>query len=247
MHVKNLPCGQASYNLKCQAYNCHLPTRVSWDSDMFKYSLFLPKIQFRSISTARGYYEILKVVPTASTEEIKASYYELSKKYHPDLNPGNTEAEKNFKDLSEAYETLSNPTKRKAYDSEFNLYQTFHRTVSDDPKDFVDPTKYPKWSKQNSRPNVDPRTFNHFNFQQWEREHYQNQLRWKRVGQYKSAYHTKKIYSWDVNKRYDFLSILWLIWFTTLFYYTSEVGENKKVMVRDSDDDDIILVYDVKK
>ncbi|RKZ21822.1 molecular chaperone DnaJ [bacterium] len=65
----------------------------------------------------KDYYEILGVSRDASPEEIKAAYRRLAKKYHPDLNPENRkEAEEKFKEISEAYEVLMDPEKRKLYD-----------------------------------------------------------------------------------------------------------------------------------
>ncbi len=66
---------------------------------------------------ARSYYDILGVKKTASQDEIKKSYRKLARKYHPDINPGNKEAEAKFKEISEAYAVLSDKTKRKEYDS----------------------------------------------------------------------------------------------------------------------------------
>src|SRR3954469_11514071 len=64
----------------------------------------------------RDYYEVLSVERTVTVEEIKKSYRKLAVKYHPDKNPGDKAAEEQFKELSEAYEALSDPQKRAAYD-----------------------------------------------------------------------------------------------------------------------------------
>lgn len=65
----------------------------------------------------KDYYKILGVSRDASPEEIKAAYRRLAKKYHPDLNPENKkEAEEKFKEISEAYEVLMDPEKRRMYD-----------------------------------------------------------------------------------------------------------------------------------
>lgn len=64
----------------------------------------------------RDYYEVLGVSKTADDAEIKKAYRVLAKKYHPDMNPGDAEAEKKFKEASEAYAILSDPEKRRQYD-----------------------------------------------------------------------------------------------------------------------------------
>ena len=64
----------------------------------------------------RDYYEVLGVAKSAGDAEIKKAYRVLAKKYHPDMNPGDKEAEKKFKEASEAYAILSDPDKRRQYD-----------------------------------------------------------------------------------------------------------------------------------
>jgi curved DNA-binding protein len=65
----------------------------------------------------KDYYKSLGVEKTASTDEIKKAYRKLARKYHPDVNPNNKEAEEKFKEISEANEVLSDPEKRKKYDT----------------------------------------------------------------------------------------------------------------------------------
>lgn len=64
----------------------------------------------------KDYYKVLGVNKSATQEEIKKAYRKLAVKYHPDKNLGNKEAEKQFKELAEAYEVLKDPEKRKKYD-----------------------------------------------------------------------------------------------------------------------------------
>src|SRR5437764_11368752 len=67
-------------------------------------------------TATKDYYGILGVKKSASTEEIRKAFRKLARKYHPDVNPGDKNAEERFKQISEANDVLSEPKKRKIYD-----------------------------------------------------------------------------------------------------------------------------------
>lgn len=68
------------------------------------------------MNAKRDYYEVLGVERTADENAIKKAYRKLAKKYHPDTNKGNPQAEEKFKEATEAYAVLSDSEKRKQYD-----------------------------------------------------------------------------------------------------------------------------------
>ncbi len=96
----------------------------------------------------KDYYKLLEVDKKASPEEIKKKFRQLAQKYHPDKNPGNKESESKFKDISEAYEVLSDAEKRKKYDMLGSSFNNFKQTGGR-PDDF----NWADWfsSNQNAR------------------------------------------------------------------------------------------------
>ena len=76
----------------------------------------------------KDYYEILGVLPNAEEKVIQQTFRKLARKYHPDVNPGNKEAEEKFKTINEAYQVLSNAEQRKKYDELRVQYQQWQKT-----------------------------------------------------------------------------------------------------------------------
>ncbi|MCL1790812.1 MAG: DnaJ domain-containing protein [Peptococcaceae bacterium] len=75
----------------------------------------------------KDYYKILGVSPEADDKTIKRAYRDLAKKYHPDQNPNDKSAEAKFKEVSEAYQAVSDPAKRRKYDSLRQDYESWQR------------------------------------------------------------------------------------------------------------------------
>jgi len=75
----------------------------------------------------KDYYKTLGVPKKASAKEIKAAYRKLARKYHPDVNPGDKQAEARFKEVNEAHEVLGDPEKRKRYDELGANWNAFNR------------------------------------------------------------------------------------------------------------------------
>jgi DnaJ-class molecular chaperone len=87
---------------------------------------------------ARDFYEVLGVQRNASDEEIKSAYRKLARQYHPDRNPGDKQAESHFKEVQEAYDVLSDKTKRPQYDrfGEAGLHSGFPGGAGGGPRNY---------------------------------------------------------------------------------------------------------------
>jgi molecular chaperone DnaJ len=110
----------------------------------------------------KDFYEILGIPKSASEEQIKKAYRKLARKWHPDINPGNTDAEQKFKDISMAYDVLGKPEKRKLYDEfgEEGLQSGF---------DSQKAREYKKWSGfQQDRTNWENRATDFGRYQSYE-------------------------------------------------------------------------------
>ena len=90
-------------------------------------------------TTARDYYEILGVPRNATEKEIRQAYRRLARKYHPDVNPGDKEAEQKFKEIQEAYEVLSDPEKRAKYDRYGHAWRQAEQGFAGPTPDFETP------------------------------------------------------------------------------------------------------------
>jgi len=92
----------------------------------------------------KDYYEILGVPPNADKKVIQQTFRQLARKYHPDLNPGNKEAEEKFKTINEANQVLSDVKQRKKYDELRAQYQQWQKTGGQQQQDF----DWQNWSAQ---------------------------------------------------------------------------------------------------
>lgn len=99
----------------------------------------------------KDYYEILGVPPNAEKKVIQQTFRQLARKHHPDVNPGNKEAEEKFKTINEAYQVLSDVKQRKKYDELRAQYQQWQKTDGQQQQDF-------DWQNWSSQPDQGART-----------------------------------------------------------------------------------------
>jgi curved DNA-binding protein len=95
----------------------------------------------------KDYYEILGVAPTAEKKVIQQTFRQLARKHHPDVNPGNKEAEEKFKTINEAYQVLSDVKQRKKYDELRAQYQQWQKTGGQKQQDF----DWQNWSAESGK------------------------------------------------------------------------------------------------
>lgn len=149
----------------------------------------------------KDYYQILEVNKSASPETISKVYKFLAKKYHPDANPDNSqEAEEKFKQISEAYEILSNEEKRKKYDEELedDINSSSTQTVS--LEDFIELRNYcqqlentlEQYTSENSSSSSNNDNINNYNVSSFNNNEAQKQAYEEAVNQ---AYHDAYINS----------------------------------------------------
>jgi curved DNA-binding protein len=95
----------------------------------------------------KDYYEILGVPPNAEKKVIQQTFRQLARKHHPDVNPGNKEAEEKFKTINEAYQVLSDVKQRKKYDELRAQYQQWQKTGGQKQQDF----DWQNWSAESGK------------------------------------------------------------------------------------------------
>lgn len=95
----------------------------------------------------KDYYKILGVPPNAEKKVIQKTFHQLARKHHPDVNPGNKEAEEKFKTINEAYQVLSDVKQRKKYDELRAQYQQWQKTGGQKQQDF----DWQNWSAESGK------------------------------------------------------------------------------------------------
>lgn len=153
----------------------------------------------REVSTSKSYYDTLEVSPKASAAQIKAAYYRLSKKYHPDVNTDNSARHK-FTMLSEAYEILGNKKNRALYDRGMlnpSNISVSHPSASDVDKEYEEFLKRRSGFRKKS--DIPTGRTEMYNFDEFYRQHYGESI--KQSQQDKQQYAK---YEEDLQRRSDY-------------------------------------------
>lgn len=105
----------------CTKFNSVLPRIASFEGGKFQHNVVANQgtrqFHVSASLSKKDFYDVLGVPRNANQKDIKKAYYQLAKKYHPDTNKGDPESAKKFQEVSEAYEILSDETKRQQYDN----------------------------------------------------------------------------------------------------------------------------------
>ncbi len=109
----------------------------------------------------RDYYQTLGVKKSASQDEIKKAYRKLARKYHPDVNPDDPNAEEKFKNINEAYQVLSDADKRQKYDQFGSQWKQYQQTGGR-PEDF----DWSQWATRGQPGGTQYRTVSQEDFEQ---------------------------------------------------------------------------------
>lgn len=142
----------------------------------------------RSAKLVVNHYQVLGLTPKATQSDIKASYYKLSKLYHPDVsqNDQNEEASNKFRQITAAYEILGNLKLRRMYDKGLLPREgiTFRNTTtSDDDDDFVKEPANSPYKRTRSQPSTGRTEI--YDFDEWSRLHYGNAINRRNVAREK--------------------------------------------------------------
>lgn len=134
----------------------------------------LTSAQYNRHRTPTHLYDVLGITPKATNKQIKSAYYKLTKIYHPDVNPGNSESAQKFLDITEAYEVLGNSFTRKKYDRGL-LHPTDSRNQGENYSPERNETTFtPKHYQKRGGP-VTGRT-KYYDFDEYYKKHYGEQV-----------------------------------------------------------------------
>ncbi|KAL0268542.1 UNVERIFIED_CONTAM: hypothetical protein PYX00_010445 [Menopon gallinae] len=157
-------------------------------------NLFISRAISSSSTYLRNHYLTLGVTPNATQEEIKAAYFELCKKYHPDKNDGSKESVKMFREISEAYEVLGSEKSRILYDQKMSYGGAgYQRQSSTNHKQDYNYEAGGTIHRNNNRRRHTGKTW-YFDFDAWNNAHYPKMQQERTTNTANKTYTWKKIY-----------------------------------------------------